>query len=220
MKRYYSVLFLFTLLISSASLAQDKPAFWKDIQKFKQADSMAMPPRNGIVFVGSSSFTKWEALETIFKDYKAINRGFGGSTLAQANYYIADLVYPYEPRQVVIYSGENDIASDHTSALETLDRFGKFFTNIRNKYPHAAVLYISIKHSPSRTRYAETVTHTNLLIKNYLANYSNTHFVDVDSKMLDKNKQLRPELFLDDMLHLNQTGYAIWIKEITPYLIK
>lgn len=220
MNRFYSFLLLFTVLTSSISLAQDKPAFWKDIQKFKQADSIAMPPKNGIVFVGSSSFTNWKALETVFKDYKAINRGFGGSTLEQANYYIADLVYPYEPRQVVIYSGENDIASDHTSALETLNRFATFFTNIRNKYPRAAVLYISIKNSPSRTRYAETMTHTNLLIKNYLAHYNNTHFVDVNSKMLDKNKQLRPELFLEDMLHLNPAGYAIWIKEITPYLIK
>ncbi|WP_354332861.1 GDSL-type esterase/lipase family protein [Pedobacter sp. CG_S7] len=208
-----------SVVISGKSIAQEKPIFWNDIQKFKHKDSLAMPTKAGILFVGSSSFTNWKDLESVFKDYKAINRGFGGSTLSQANYYISDLVFPYQPRQIVIYSGENDIASDNISSLETLNRFATFFTNIRNKLPQVAILYVSIKNSPSRTKYAETITHTNTLIKNYLANYSNTNFVDVNSKML-KNKQLRPELFLEDMLHLNADGYAIWIKEITPYLIK
>jgi len=220
MKRFYFLFLFVTILISAQSNAQNKPAFWDDIQQFKRQDSISKPPKNGIVFIGSSSFTNWKELETVFKDYNAINRGFGGSTLAQANYYVADLVYPYEPRQVVIYSGENDIASDQITALQTLDRFSALFTNIRKKYPNVVVTYISIKNSPSRVNYSEIMTHANLLIKNYLASYKNTSFVDVNSKMLTKNKELRPELFLEDMLHLNAAGYAIWIKEITPYLIK
>ncbi|WP_432714117.1 GDSL-type esterase/lipase family protein [Pedobacter sp.] len=219
MKRHtYYLSIVFVILWSTASFAQTKPAFWNDIQKFKKQDSIAMPPKNGVLFVGSSSFTFWKDLETVFKEYNAINRGFGGSTLAQANYYIADLVYPYQPKQVVIYSGENDIAMG-TTALETLSRFATFFTNIRNKFPAIPVLYVSMKNSPSRTKYAETMTYANTLIKEFLTHYSHTNFVDVNSKML-KNNQLRPELFQDDMLHMKPDGYAIWIKEIKPYLLK
>ncbi|WP_316842109.1 GDSL-type esterase/lipase family protein [Pedobacter gandavensis] len=218
MKRFYYFLLVF-VLSAGISKAQQKPAFWKEIQDFKHKDSISMPPKNGILFVGSSSFEKWKDLETVFKDYQAINRGFGGSTLAQANYYIADLVYPYQPRQVVIYSGENDIATDGVSALETLNRFAAFFNNIRLKFPAVPVLYISIKDSPSRTKYAATNAHANLLIKEYLQHYPNTKFVDVNSKMLNKNA-LRPELFLEDMLHIKPEGYTIWIKEIKPYLVK
>ncbi len=219
MKKLNFFLLLFFVGTAATVQAQQKPAYWKAIQKFKQQDSIAMPPKNGIVFVGSSSFTNWKDLETVFKDYHAINRGFGGSTLAQADYYIKDLVFPYEPRQVVIYSGENDIATDQISAIETLNRFATFFTNIRNKFPEVAILYVSMKNSPSRTKYAETITHANHLIKNYLSSYSRTGFVDVDSKMRKKN-QLRPELFLGDMLHMRPAGYEIWIKEIKPYLLK
>lgn len=218
MKRFYYFLLVFVLSTLFVK-AQQKPAFWKEIQEFKHKDSISMPPKNGILFVGSSSFEHWKDLETVFKDYAAINRGFGGSTLAQANYYIADLVYPYQPRQVVIYSGENDIATDGQSALETLNRFATFFNNIRLKYPAVPVLYISIKDSPSRTKYAATNAHTNLLIQEYLQHYPNTKFLDVNSKMLNK-KALRPELFLEDMLHMNSNGYAIWIKEIKPFLVK
>ncbi|WP_316746653.1 GDSL-type esterase/lipase family protein [Pedobacter gandavensis] len=218
MKRFYTLLFLLTLSFHLAT-AQQKPAFWKEIQEFKQQDSLAMPAKNGILFVGSSSFEKWKDLETVFKAYGAINRGFGGSTLAQANYYVADLVFPYEPRQVVIYSGENDIAMDGKSALETMNRFAAFFTNIRNKFPNVPVLYVSIKNSPSRTKFSAANEHTNLLIKDYLKHYPNTNFVDVNRKML-RHKALRPELFLEDQLHMKPEGYEIWIKEITPYLIK
>lgn len=218
MKRFYSLLLVLTISFGLVK-AQQKPAFWKEIQDFKHKDSISMPAKNGILFIGSSSFEKWKDLETVFKDYQAINRGFGGSTLAQANYYIADLVYPYQPRQVVIYSGENDIATDGVSALETLNRFAAFFNNIRLKYPVVPVLYISIKDSPSRTKYAATNAHTNLLIKEYLQHYPNTKFVDVNRKMLHK-KALRPELFLEDMLHMKPEGYAIWINEIKPYLVK
>lgn len=219
MKKIIYLLFITISFINQLAIAQNKPAFWEDIQRFKQKDSLNRPAKNGILFVGSSSLTNWTELENVYKKYQAINRGFGGSTLAQADYYIADLVYPYQPRQVVIYSGENDIATDQVSAIETLNRFASFFTHIRNKYPKTAVLYISMKLSPSRRAYAETMTHANALIKDYLSAYTNTTFVDVNSKML-RNGQLRPELFLEDMLHINQAGYDIWIKEITPYLLK
>lgn len=219
MKQLYYLFYLLILTIGSPAFAQDKPEFWKEIQAFKHKDSISMPQKNGVLFVGSSSFTKWTNLESEFKEYKAINRGFGGSTLLQADYYIKDLVYPYQPKQVVIYSGENDIATDGVSALETLNRFATFFTHIRNKFPEVSVLYVSMKNSPSRTKNAETINHANTLIKDYLDNYTHTHFVDVNSKML-KNGALRPELFLSDMLHMKEAGYAIWIKEIKPHLLK
>lgn len=219
MKKIFYCVFILTCFITLQSSAQNKPAFYDDIQRFKKMDSLHKPAKNGIVFVGSSSFTNWKELENVYKSYHAINRGFGGSTLAQANDYIADLVYPHQPRQVVIYSGENDIAIDQTSALETLNRFAAFFTRIRIKYPQTAVLYVSMKMSPSRMQNAETVQHANTLIKDFLSAYTNTQFVDVNSKMLN-NGQPRPELFLEDMLHMNQAGYDIWIKELTPYLLK
>jgi lysophospholipase L1-like esterase len=218
-RKIFYLLFFISGLLAQQINAQNKPAFWDDIQRFKQKDSLNTPTKNGIVFVGSSSFTNWTTLEKVYQNYGAINRGFGGSTLAQANHYVADLVFPYEPRQVVIYSGENDIAIDQTSALETLSRFATFFTSIRNKYPKTAILYVSMKQSPSRMQHAETVLHANNLIKDFLSAYSNTKFVDVNRKML-RNGQPRPELFLKDMLHMNQAGYDIWIKEITPHLLK
>ncbi|MDT3401910.1 GDSL-type esterase/lipase family protein [Mucilaginibacter terrae] len=204
--------------IATFGFAQQKP-FWNEIQAFKKKDSLNAPAKGGILFVGSSSFTKWTELENVYKSYGAINRGFGGSNLVDANYYAKDIVFPYQARQIVIYSGENDIAGG-ASAIETLNRFATFFTSIRNNQPNVPVIYISMKQSPSRMKFASAVVHANALIKEYLTHYKATQFIDVDSKMHNKDGSLRPELFLPDMLHMKQPGYDIWIKEITPYLIK
>jgi lysophospholipase L1-like esterase len=38
--------------------------------------------------------------------------------------------------------------------------------------------------------------------------------------MLDKDGKPRRELFVDDMLHMNKQGYAIWEEAVEPHLIK
>ena len=215
---YFRLLFVLLVSLSVNSFAQEKP-FWNDIQKFKHQDSVSMPAKNKVVFVGSSSFTRWNDLETVFKDYNAINRGFGGSTLEQANDYINELVFAYKPKQVVIYSGENDIAAG-ASAEQTYDRFITFYTNLRKGLPKANIVYISMKQSPSRMKFADNVNKANTMIKEYISKQKNAVFIDVNSKMLDSNGAPRPELFVEDMLHMKPEGYAIWIKEITPYLKK
>src|SRR5919112_4832364 len=97
--------------------AQDT-AFLSDIQKFKKQDTISFPPRNAILFIGSSSFTKWLDVQSYFPNYKIINRGFGGSTLPDVIRYANDIIIPYHPKQVIIYCGDNDLASSDTITPE------------------------------------------------------------------------------------------------------
>jgi len=218
MKLKFCILLLLTAYVTLA-FGQQKPAFWNEIQVFKKKDSLNAPAKGSILFIGSSSFTKWTEPENVYKNYGAINRDFGGSTLVDVNFYVKNIVFPYEARQIVIYSGKNDIASG-SSAVETLNRFATLFTSIRNYQPNVPLVYISMKQSPSRVKFLSTILHANSLIKEYMSHYKATQFVDVDAKMLNNDGNLRPELFLPDMLHMKQSGYDIWIKVLTSYLIK
>ncbi|HEX8608263.1 MAG TPA: GDSL family lipase, partial [Pedobacter sp.] len=146
---------LVMLLMSMSVAAQNKP-FSDEIRQFQEKDSISKPPKKGIVFVGSSSLRMWSDLEQTFKSYNAINRGFGGSELTNANDYIQELVLVHEPRQVVIYSGENDVASG-ASAEQTFERFVTFFTNLREHLPKATITYISMKLSPSRSKFSDVI---------------------------------------------------------------
>ncbi|MEJ7560216.1 MAG: GDSL-type esterase/lipase family protein [Pedobacter sp.] len=203
-------------LISTTAVAQEKP-FWNELLEFQKSDSASMPQSHGIVFVGSSSLRMWQDLESTFKSYNAINRGFGGSELIHANDYIQELVLKYNPRQVVIYSGENDVASG-ASAEETFKRFVTFYTNLRTHLPKATITYISMKLSPSRAKFSDVILNANSMIKGYISKQKNADYIDIISKMLSSSGASRPELFQDDMLHMKPAGYVVWTKEITPHL--
>src|SRR5437870_1991187 len=130
------ILFLVMWLFLTGTLVAQQPAFYDDIQNFKKKDSVAFPAKNAILFIGSSSFTKCTDVQDYFPHYPIINRGFGGSTLVDVTRYVKDIVYPYHPKQIVIYCGENDFASSDTvTARDVFSRFKKLFTLLRNRYP-------------------------------------------------------------------------------------
>ena len=213
---------LFFLLLTNVIHAQEqKPAFWDDIQAFKKQDSLSFPPKNAILFIGSSSFTMWKDVQTHFPSYPIINRGFGASLLPDVIRYANDIISPYHPKQIVIYCGENDIAaSDTVTAKLVFNRFRQLFNFIRNRYPKVKVTYVSMKPSPSRQLLLQKMISGNELIKKYLSSKKRTSYVDVYKEMIDDEGKPRSDIFLDDNLHMNKTGYAIWQKLIEPHLLK
>jgi lysophospholipase L1-like esterase len=195
--------------------------FSADIRHFKETDSINPPPQHAILFAGSSSFTIWKDVQDYFPGYTIINRGFGGSTLADQIHYASDIIFPYSPCQVVIYCGENDLASsDSVTADVVLDRFTYLFNLIRAGLPDARISYICMKPSPSRWHLAEKMTEANFNIRLFLEFQENADFVNVWDKMLNQDNLPDSSLFLEDMLHMNAKGYTIWQKAIHPVLIK
>ncbi|HEY9363441.1 MAG TPA: GDSL-type esterase/lipase family protein [Chitinophagaceae bacterium] len=211
------IVFLVCFGFSNAQLSP----FHADIQHFKTQDSIHFPPKNAILFIGSSSFTKWTDVQNYFPGYTLINRGFGGSSLPDLIHYAGDVIFPYNPRQVVIYCGDNDLAaSDTVSAQTVFNRFQHLFAMIREKLPGTSIAFVSIKPSPSRQRLMPKMREANLLIKKYLEQKKNTAFIDVYHTMLNKDGTPLKDIFLEDELHMNAKGYVIWQKVIEPYLLK
>jgi len=199
--------------------AQDSP-FYKEIQAFKKKDSIQTPIKNAILLIGSSSFKNWVDVQNYFPLFPIINRGFGGSTLPDVIQFANDVIFPYEPKQILIYCGENDLASaDSVTATMVFNRFKQLFQIIRDRLPKVPVAFISMKPSPSRERLWPKMIEGNTLIKNYLKKKRNTAFIDVYSKMFDANGEVMKDIFLKDNLHMNPKGYAIWQKIIAPYLL-
>ncbi|MBX3256808.1 MAG: G-D-S-L family lipolytic protein [Chitinophagaceae bacterium] len=208
-------------LVCSFALFAQEPPFYKDIQQFKQQDSVHFPAKKSILFIGSSSFTMWRDVQDYFPGYTIINRGFGGSTLPDLIRYVDDIVVPYKPRQVVIYCGENDIASSDTITAETVaQRFVTLFEAVRQVYPKMPIAFISMKPSPSRERFLPKLQSANQQIKEYIATQREAAYIDIYPYMMHENGSPRKALFLGDMLHMNKSGYLIWQYAISPYLKK
>ena len=210
---------LFLLVVSLSAVAQDLP-FWEEIQAFKKEDSLQAPPENAIVFVGSSSFNMWDDVNEYFPGYTIINRGFGGSSLPHVIEYADEIILSYKPRQVVIYCGENDLVDKAVTGEIVAARFKKLFKIIRRDLRKTDIVFVSIKPSPSRQTLMPQMKEANNLIKRFLEKKRRTSFVSIWDPMLDHNGAPRRELFLQDMLHMNKQGYAIWQKAIAPALLK
>lgn len=209
------------LAILSAGFAQTAPPFWNDIAAFKKLDSVHPAPAHPILFIGSSSFTKWKDVNEYFPGYPIVNRAFGASTLLDLIRYSYDIIIPYQPKQVLIYCGENDLAySDTVTPAEVVKRFKTLYGIIRLNLPDAKIEYVSIKASPIRSGIKDKVVETNKEISRFLKKEKNAGFIDVYYPMLDAAGNYRQDLFLEDKLHMNAEGYAIWKKIIQPYLIK
>ncbi|NCU03606.1 MAG: G-D-S-L family lipolytic protein [Chitinophagaceae bacterium] len=221
MKRItFSIITMFIVLAVNAQNKEPFP-FWNEVQKFKTADSIAFPPSNQILLIGSSSFTLWKDVQTCFPDRKILNRAFGGSTLADVIRYRYDVIFPYQPKQIVIYCGENDFASSDTVTVELVtQRFITLFNYIRAKYKNVPVAYVSMKPSPSRMHLLEKYKEGNKRIHAYLATRPNTKFVDVYNAMLTATGEPMPDIFLNDNLHMNAKGYAIWKTKLEKVLLK
>jgi len=217
-----SRLILWLLVLSIGVVAQEtKPPFWNEIQAFKKQDSISFPGTGKILFVGSSSFTKWKDVQEYFPEYPIINRGFGGSTLPDVIRYREDAIFKYKPKQIVIYCGENDLASSDTITPEiVVARFKELFSLIRSRLGNVPIAFVSLKPSPSREHLMPKQLIVNLTIKNFLKKQKKTAFIDVYYKMLTPEGKPIPDIFIEDKLHMNAKGYAIWQKIIKPYLLK
>lgn len=212
--------FLCFLLSAGTHLFAQAP-FADEIAAFKKQDSIQPPPRGAILFVGSSSFRKWTNVQECFPEYPIINRGFGGSTFPDLMRYTGDIIFPYQPRQIVIYCGDNDLASsDAVTPLVVYNRFLQLYQAIRSRMMKVDILYVSIKPSPSREKLMPLMEQANQLIGNFLHMQSHAAFADVYHPMLNAEGRPMDDLFLDDKLHMNPKGYAIWQKVIQPYLTR
>jgi len=194
------------------------PTKWEaEIGAFEAADRTNPPPHNAIVFAGSSSIRLWKTLAQDFAECKVINRGFGGSQIADCVTVMDRLILPCHPRLVVLYAGDNDIAAGKPPDQVAAD-FKTFVRKIQAASPRTRIAFISIKPSPARWQFIERIKTANQRIEAVCGQDERLIFIDVFNPMLRGDGKPRAELFLEDKLHLNPAGYALWTELIKPRL--
>ena len=208
------VLFLCAFIFANA---QEAP-FYREIQNFKKKDSIQFPPKDAVLFVGSSTFTKWADVQEYFPKHVIINRGFGGSSLPHVIDYANDIIFPYHAKQVVIYCGENDFGDPAVTAQIVADRVKKLFDLIRADNPKVHIAFVSIKPSPSREKNVPKMKEANAKIIEMIKGMKRAKFINTADAMYNADGTIMKDIFTSDMLHMNAKGYAIWQKIMEPYL--
>ena len=135
--------------------------------------------------------------------------------------YADDVILKYDPKQIVIYCGENDFAAVDTISPEIVfSRFVNLISVIRNKYTDVPIIYISLKPSPSKINMMHKIIAFNTMVAVYSAQQSNITFANIYSRMLTPDGQPDTSYFYDDKLHMNEKGYAVWNEVLRPLLVE
>lgn len=208
--------FCLVMLIGLAATAQDPTRFQKEIDAIKINDT-TYKNKTVILFTGSSTIRMWKSLNADFENKPVVNHGFGGSEMSDLLYYADDLILSYQPSQIFIYEGDNDINSGK-STQQIIASADSLLKKIRLKMPQVPVYFISAKPSKARWQLHKKYIDFNSSLKSFVSKKKNVYFVDLWKPMIDSNGIVFQDIFIEDGLHMNAKGYAIWKKEIGKYL--
>lgn len=208
---------------AAPAVQQSKLPFEDQILAFEAADRQSPPPRGGVLFLGSSSIRLWSTLKEDFPELPVINRGFGGSVIADSIRYTPRIVLPYHPRMIVFYAGSNDIARG-LSPEQVRKDFETFVAGVRAGLPETRIVFVSINPSVSRIAQRDRVVAANRLVEEYIreqaAKGAKLTYIDSYSKLLSPEGMPRPEILRKDGLHLNSDGYVLWKSVLKPRILE
>lgn len=195
----------------------DATRFEADIAGFEAADRDDRPAPGSVLFVGSSSIRFWRTLEEDFPTARVLNRGFGGSQMSDLVHFVDRVVLPYRPRAVFVYEGDNDLNAGK-SPEQVFGDFQEFVRRVHAAQPETRIAILSIKPSLLRWKLVDATRRTNRLLQEFVAKDPRLTYIDVFSPMLNAQGTPRPELFIEDGLHMTPAGYELWESIVEPFV--
>jgi len=215
------LLLLISLITVFSSLHAQYPraTLWTSaMSNFAAQDAVGIE-KDVVLFAGSSTFTMWTNLATDFPNSKVLNRAFGGSMMTDLIYFFGQVVAPYNPRQVVLYEGDNDLHETGKSVDDFMEEVITMCRMINIYFPNARILLVSVKPSPSRMATFPKYIAANNMMKNYAERFAHIDFADTWTPMMKQDGTPDAALFSSDMLHMNASGYVLWKSILEPFLL-
>jgi len=213
----WAILFALALgLAKTPAQTSTNSARWEpEISAFEAVDRTNPPPRNAILFIGSSAFRLWETMARDFPGKQVINRCFDGSEIPDSTAFAERIIFPYHPRMILLYAGDNDLARGRTPDQVVAD-YMNLVRTVQARLPQTRIAFVSIKPSLARWEFKEEIIEVNRRVAAIKGD--GLVFIDVFSLMLGPDGNPREDLFLPDRLHPNEKGYELWASLIKPYL--
>lgn len=215
---------VFYLGIISFAMAQDQNPELKRVMRFESAVNKIEEKATHMdvsavhtVFVGSSSFTRWVDFESDFNSEEVVNNGFGGSRLSDVIFYFDKVITPFSPKQIIVYEGDNDIASG-MSAKDYLKDVKTFIRMVEIKHPGTHISFLSPKPSPSRRELTEEFVKASQGLAMLASRTPGVDFIDVGQVMYDIEGEILKEIWVSDSLHMNRAGYDLWAPIVRSYI--
>jgi len=187
-----------------------------DVRALEAERARQTTPKDPVVFYGSSTVRLWSGLAKDLQNSRALNLGFGGSTLEACVYFFERLVPPVDPCSLVVYAGDNDLG-DGRSPQDVLASFRALAGKVERDLHGVEFAFISVKPSPSRFHIIDRIRAANELIREDIAMRGRDYFIDIFDAMLGPDGTPQSKFFEEDGLHMSSAGYALWTHLLSPH---
>ncbi len=204
-----------TTLAPAAPPPQPSTDWSGAMAEFAAQDAAAPSPENCVLFVGSSSIRLWTTLAADFPGVPVVNRGFGGSHIADSLVHFDRVVAPHRPRLIVFYAGTNDLAAGKAPA-DVVSDFETFCARVFALWPAVRIAFLSVQTAPARWELRDRMAEVNAAVQRLAAADPRLEFIDTNPAMLGADGQPRLEFYSADRLHMSPAGYAVWAKLVAP----
>jgi lysophospholipase L1-like esterase len=199
------------------ALRRDYTKWEKEVAAYEASDRQDLPPKNAILFIGSSTIRLWKTLAEDYPNVKVINRGFGGTEIVDSTRFADRLIFPHEPKQIFLRAGGNDIHAGRTPREVAAD-FAEFVRVVHARLPKTEIVYIGVSPAPSRWGESDKYRELNRLIREMALEMPRVGYVDTFNMVLGPDGNARPELFVKDRLHFSPEGYQRLRERVRPFL--
>lgn len=183
-----------------------------------------LPVETGkVLLYGSSFFAFWgyerakkQLAQATNGKLQVVNHGFGGATVEELLYYYHRMVLPYQPSAVVLRTGHNDVWD--CSAEEAIILTRRLINWLKNDFPGIRIIALKAFDHPSGLEQNRTALHRyNAMLDALAENDTQLGTVDLNPFFYHtdcETGQHFRDVFLEDGLHLTNSGY----EEMTAYL--
>ncbi len=205
--------------VTSEQKPHDSSRWEKAIAAFEAEDKTNPPPKGALLFIGSSTIVRWKTLAHDYPEHKVINRGFGGSQIADSVNFADRIIIPYAPRAVFLRAGGNDLNAGK-SVEQVFNDYKAFVTKIQSELPDTDIFYIGLSPSIARWKQADKEKELNTLVQGYIAGKPHLKYIETYDMVLGSDGKPREDLFVEDKLHFNEAGNKLLAERVRPYLPK
>ena len=225
MKNFFQVSLLGALLLVSAPFARCAEtnavhnfARWEnEIAAFERHDATNPPAKGTYVFIGSSTVRLWKTLAQDLPGRSVVNRGFGGSEIADSTHFAPRVIFPYAPKVVVLRAGGNDLFAGK-SVEQVFADYQEFIAVVHAKLPDAKIVFLSLSPSIARWSQHEKEKAVNALVEKFVAGKPFLQYLETYDVPLRADGTPNVDLFIGDKLHFNASGYKLFAERVRSLL--
>jgi len=188
----------------------------KTIQDFEAEDKTIPPMTGGLLFTGSSTARMWD-LKKFFPDRSTLNRGFGGSQYWDLICFADVIIGKHRPDCIIVYSGDNDISAGKSPEWTAVDCITAV-ERLCRAAPQSRIIVLGTKPSSSRWQLYPAMQAANGLIEQHIKGLEQVYFLDLGPLLLGTDGKPVLDYYLEDALHLSETGYRLWTDALLDFL--